>query len=179
MAKKSKYESHVAPFLDKIRRWVESGASQVEVAKKLNLAPSTLKLYLAKGEKGEEPYSDLSDCFRTAVEVPDDNVQAALYRSAIGYNAKVNKTFKIKEVVYDEGTGRKLRETEKLVTAQDEVHVPANVTAQMFWLANRMSDKWRYKPEPTQSDEDGDTGVVELPPVMQAPAPPGEVSGDG
>lgn len=178
MVAKSKYDSHVAPFLDKIRRWAEGGASQAEIAGKLSLAVSTFKLYLAKGEKGEEPYTDLSDCFRTACEVPDDTVQAALYKSAIGYNAKVNKTFKIKEVIYDEGTGRKLRETEKLVTAQDEVHVPANVTAQMFWLANRMSDKWRYKPEPVQDDEDGGTGVVELPPVMEKPDPP-EVSGDG
>lgn len=176
---KSKYESHVAPFLDKIAQWAESGASQSEIAVKLNLAVSTFKLYLSKGDKGEEPYTDLSDCFRTAVEVPDDNVQAALYKSAIGYNAKVNKTFKIKEVIYDDMTGRKLRETERLVTAQDEVHVPANVTAQMFWLANRMGDKWRYKPEPHSGEEDGGTGVVELPPVMAAPAPPSEVSGDG
>jgi hypothetical protein len=175
---KSKYESHVAPFLDKITLWAEKGASQAEIAGKLNLAVSTFKLYLSKGEKGEKPYTDLSDCFRTACEVPDDNVETALYKSAIGYNAKVAKTFKVKEVIYDETTGKKLRETEKLVSAFDEVHVPANVTAQMFWLANRKPDRWRYKPEPVNDDEDGGTGVVELPPVMDAPAPP-EVSGDG
>lgn len=175
---KSKYESHVAPFLDKITLWAEKGASQAEIAGKLNLAVSTFKLYLSKGEKGEEPYTDLSDCFRTACEVPDDNVETALYKSAIGYNAKVAKTFKVKDVIYDETTGKKLRETEKLVSAFDEVHVPANVTAQMFWLANRKPDRWRYKPEPVNDDEDGGTGVVELPPVMDAPAPP-EVSGDG
>jgi hypothetical protein len=175
---KSKYESHVAPFLDKITLWAEKGASQAEIAGKLNLAVSTFKLYLSKGEKGEEPYTDLSDCFRTACEVPDDNVETALYKSAIGYNAKVAKTFKVKDVIYDETTGKKLRETEKLVSAFDEVHVPANVTAQMFWLANRKPDRWRYKPEPVNDDEDGGTGVVELPPVMDAPAPP-EVIGDG
>lgn len=175
---KSKYESHVAPFLDKIALWAEKGASQAEIAGKLNLAVSTFKLYLSKGEQGEKPYTDLSDCFRTACEVPDDNVETALYKSAIGYNAKVAKTFKVKEVIYDEVTGKKLRETEKLVSAFDEVHVPANVTAQMFWLANRKPDRWRYKPEPVNDDEDGGTGVVELPPVMDAPAPP-EVSGDG
>ena len=176
---KSKYDSHVAPYLDKIRTWAEKGASQAEIAGKLNLAVSTFKLYLAKGEKGEEPYTDLSDCFRRACTIPDETVQAALYKSAIGYNAKVAKTFKCKEITYDEITGKKLREVEVLKTGFDEVHVPANVTAQMFWLANRMSDRWRYKPEPTGDDEAGGTGVVQLPAVMDTPEPPKEVIADG
>lgn len=176
---KSKYDSHVAPFLDKIKQWTENGASQAEIAGKLKVAVSTFKLYLAKGEKGEKPYTDLSDCFRQAVEVPDDTVQAALYKSALGYNAKVAKNFKLKDVQYDPDTGRKISETERLVTAFDEVHVAANVTAQMFWLANRRAEKWRYKPEPVNGDGDDGTGVVMLPPVMQAPEPPKEVSGDG
>lgn len=175
---KNKYESHVAPFLEKIKAWAEQGASQVEIAKKLRIATSTFKLYLAKGEKGEEPYSALSDCLAQGNEVPDDNVEAALYKSAIGYNARVAKNFKVKEVIYDEDTGKKLREVEKLVVGFDEVHVAANVTAQMFWLANRRADRWQYKPNGTGSEDEGGTGVVELPPVMAAPAPP-EVSGDG
>ena len=176
---KSKYESHVAPYLDKIAKWAEQGASQAEIARNLHLAVSTFKLYLSKGEKGESPYSDLSDCFRQACEEPDETVQAALYKSCLGYNAPIRKTFKVKEVIYDETTGKKLKEFERLETAIDEVHVPANVTAQMFWLANRMSDRWKYKPEPAVDDESGGTGVVELPPVMAKPEPPKEVMGDG
>lgn len=175
---KSKYESHVAPYLDKIAKWAEQGASQAEIAGKLKLAVSTFKLYLSKGEKGVSPYSDLSDCFAQACEIPDDEVEAALYKSAIGYNAPVAKTFKVKEVIYDETTGKKLRETEKLVQATDEVHIPANVTAQMFWLANRRADRWRYKPEPVDADGENGTGVVQLPAVMPTPTPPG-VDADG
>lgn len=175
---KSKFETHVLPNLKKIAKWAEKGASQAEIAVKLNVAVSTFKLYLAKGDKGEEPYTDLSDCFRRACEVPDNEVQAALYKSAIGYNAQVAKTFKVKEIIYDETTGKKLRETEKLQTGYDEVHVPANVTAQMFWLANRKPEMWRYKPEPVDGDSEGGTGVVELPSVMDTPKPP-EVSADG
>lgn len=176
---KSKYESHVAPYLDKIAKWAEQGASQAEIARKLQVAVSSFKLYLSRGDKGEEPYTDLSDCFRRAAEVPDDEVQAALYKSALGYNAPVAKNFKVKEVIYDEKTGKKIRETEKLVTAIDEVHVPANVTAQMFWLANRKPNDWKYKPEPNGDDDEGGTGVVQLPAVMKAPEPPKEVTGDG
>lgn len=162
---KSKYESHVAPFLDKIVLWAQNGASQTEIADKLNLAASTFKLYLAKGDKGEEPYSDLSDCFREAAETPDDNVEACLYKSATGYNATVKKTFKIKEVFYDEETGRKIREAERLVEGYDEVHVAANVTAQMFWLANRRGDRWKYKPQEGSNSKEDESGVVMMPEV--------------
>lgn len=163
---KSKYESHVAPYLDKIALWAEKGASQAEIAKKLKLAVSTFKLYLSKGEKGEAPYTDLSDCFRRACEAPDDEVEASLYKLCNGYNAPVAKNFKVKEVIYDPDTGRKIKEVEKLVVGIDEVHVQANVTAQMFWLANRRSDRWKYKPQETESTEtENERGVIMLPEV--------------
>lgn len=163
---KSKYESHVAPYLDRIAQWAEKGASQAEIAGKLKVAVSTFKLYLSKGEKGEEPYTDLSDCFRRACEEPDDEVEASLYKLCNGYNAPVVKNFKIKEVIYDQETGRKIKEVEKLVVGIDEVHVQANVTAQMFWLANRRSDRWKYKPkEGDGGANDDEHGVIMLPEV--------------
>ena len=167
---KSKYESHVAPFLDKIAMWAENGASQAEIAGKLNLAVSTFKLYLSKGEKGEEPYSDLSDCFRDAVEIPDDNVEAAMYKRACGIEYE-ERTYETK---WNETAGEFVEVCTKRVTK----YTPPDPTSGMFWLTNRRPDRWRYKPEPVNDDEDGGTGVVELPPVMDAPAPP-EVSGDG
>lgn len=178
---KSKYDTYVAPYLDRIAKWVEQGATQAEVAKKLHIGKTTIKKYLALGEQGKEPYAAFAACFARACEVPDDNVEAALYRSAIGYTAKVAKNFKIKKIVYDEGTGRKIEEEEKLVTGYDEVHVPANVVAQQFWLANRRPDKWKYKPEAgTDPDGQSGTGVVELPAVMDNPGPPDkDVTPDG
>lgn len=168
---KSKYESHVAPFLDKIAKWAEGGASQSEIAVKLNLAVSTFKLYLAKGDKGEEPYTDLSDCFRTAVEIPDDNVEAAMYKRACGIEWE-EKTYERK---WDDIAGCFVEVCVKRVTK----FVPPDPTSGMFWLTNRRPDKWRYKPEPHSDEDEGGTGVVELPAVMAAPAPPSEVSGDG
>lgn len=162
----SKYESHVAPYLDKIALWAEKGASQAEIAKKLKVAVSTFKLYLSKGEKGEEPYADLSDCFRRACETPDDEVEASLYKLCNGYNAPIAKNFKLKEVIFDPKTGKKIKEVEKLVVGIDEVHVQANVTAQMFWLANRRSDRWRYKPQESDApNKDNEQGVIMLPEV--------------
>lgn len=168
---KSKYESHVAPFLDKIASWTRQGASQAEIAKKLNLAVSTFKLYLSKGEKGEEPYTDLSDCFTQACEEPDDHVEAAMYKRACGI-AYEERTYETK---WDQASGEFVERCTKRVTK----FIPPDPTSAMFWLANRRPDRWRYKPEPVEGDGDNGTGVVELPAVMATPKPPGEVSGDG
>lgn len=134
---------------------MELGASQEEVAKKLSLAPSTLKRYLARGYKGEAPYKDLADLFVEAAQVPDDNVEAALYRRSCGYE-------------YDEVT------VEEKLTREGEVvkltkvtrkTLPPDPTSMMFWLANRRPEKWSYRPQEKSADQDSETGVVLLPEI--------------
>lgn len=51
----------------------------------------------------------------------------------------------------------------------------------MFWLTNRVPDRWKYKPEPADADESEGSGVVLLSPVMNNPGPPdaGGGAGDG
>lgn len=95
-------------------------------------------------------------------------MEASLYKLANGYTAQIAKTFKVKTVEYDEQTGKKIREYEELKTGIDEVHVSANVTAQMFWLANRVPNRWKYKPEPEGGNDDEGTGVVMIPEVGAA-----------
>jgi hypothetical protein len=56
------------------------------------------------------------------------------------------KTFKTKHIKYDEN-GRKISEDEILEIGVDEVHVPADTTAQIFWLKNRKPIEWRDKHE--------------------------------
>lgn len=168
---KSKYDTHVLPNLDKIEEWAKAGATAKEIAGKLNIAYSTFRKYLDDGEKGDERYSALSAAFVRACEVPDDEVEAALFKLATGYTVSLAKTFKVKRVDYDPETGRKIGEHEELVVGYDETHVPANAQAQMFWLANRRPDRWEYKPE-KKDDEAKGGGVVLLAPVLPEPVPP-------
>ena len=171
---KSKYETNVLPYLDKITSWAKEGATAKEIAGKLHIAYSSFKKYLELGRKGEERYVALSASFAQACEVPDDEVEAALYKSCLGYNAPIIKHYKLKTVEYDPDTGKRLREVEKLVEAHDEVHVPANTAAQMFWLANRRPDRWKYKPEPGTAGGE-DTGVIELAAADPEPVPPADL----
>lgn len=174
---KSKYETHVLPYLGKIIKWAEAGATAKDIAAKLHIAYSTFRKYLDMGEKGDERYTALSAAFAQACEEPDDEVEAALYKSCIGYNAKIIKHYKVKRTEYDPDTGRRLLETEELVEVQDEVHVPANTAAQMFWLTNRRGDRWSYKPE-GGGDESSGGGVVIMPEVPEQ-KPPEEGGGSG
>lgn len=162
---KSKYETHVLPNLDKITQWARSGVTVKDIAANLHIAYSTFRKYLDLGQEGDERYTALSAPFARACEVSDDEVEAALYKSCLGYNAKVAKTFKVKEIIYDPDTGKKVRETETLQTAYDEVHVAANTTAQMFWLTNRRAGRWKHKPQSEGESQGSERGVIFMPGV--------------
>ena len=171
---KSKYETHVLPNLDKIIKWAKDGATAKEIAANLHIAYSTFRKYLDEGQEGDERYAALSAAFAQACEVPDEQVENALFKSCLGYNAQIVKHYKLKTVEYDPETGKRIREVETLVEARDEVHVAANTAAQMFWLTNRKPETWKYKPEAQDGDEDEGSGVVLLSPVMDTPGPPTE-----
>ncbi|MEG1564647.1 MAG: hypothetical protein RR365_13115 [Bacteroides sp.] len=175
---KSKYETHVLPNLEKITDWAKQGATSKDIAAKLSISYSTFRSYIAMGEDGDARYTALSEAFARACEIPDDAVEAALYKSCLGYNAEIIKHYKIKTVEYNEETGKRIRETEELVEARDEVHVPANTSAQMFWLTNRRPDRWSYKPDAGADEEGEESGIVMLAPVMENPGPPVR-AGDG
>lgn len=163
-ARKTQYETVVAPVLHKIRKWMKSGADLTEVANKLKIPVSTLKRYVKLGEEGDERYTELYEISCEATQENGEEVEAALFRSATGYNAKIKKHYKLKRVIFDEVTGRRISEEEYLEEAEEEVHVPANVSAQMFWLANRIPERWKYKPDGDGEDKGG-AGIIEIPAV--------------
>lgn len=160
---KSKYETHVLPYLDRIEAWARSGATAKEIAGKLQIAYSTFRKYLDAGEKGDERYQALSAAFARGCVEPDDEVEAALYKRACGIEYE-EKTFERKP---NKQTG----ELEEVCTKRVTKFIPPDPTSCMFWLANRRPKKWKYHPEnETDNDEDGKSvGVILMP----------EVKGDG
>lgn len=88
-------------------------------------------------------------------EQADAQAEEALLKAALGYTAVVKKPFKLKEVTNQPGEGK--RETERIEYADEEVHVPAKITALIYWLKNRRPDKWRDRPE----CEDGEDEALE------------------
>lgn len=76
--RKSKFDTHVKPYLKQIAEWKKSGATDEEIAVALDVAVSTFSDYKNK-------YSELSDALRAGKKTVVLNVKAALYKKAIGF----------------------------------------------------------------------------------------------
>ncbi len=141
---KGKYQKWLTPEgLTLLQGWARDGLTDEQIAHNMGISRKTLAQWKLK-------YSDISDTLKKGKEVVDLEVENALLKKAKGYNAKVHKTFKVKEVYYDD-EGRRC-EKEHLETGTDEVHVAADTPAQIFWLKNRRPDKWRNHPENVQAN---------------------------
>lgn len=169
---KSKYESHILPNLDKIRDLLEKGATIKDVAASVGVAYSVLRKYLAAGEKGDLRYKAFADAFAKSKEVADKKVENALFRRACGYD-------------YEEHTYERKKDENgdvtMILTKTVIKHLPPDPTTAMFWVTNRMPDKYKYRNvrsnEENNADGDGG-GIVEIPAVMPAPEPPAMEDGD-
>lgn len=120
-----KYETIVEPNLILIERWARNGLSEREMSERLGIAYSTFRVY--KKEK-----SALSALLKKGAEIVDTEVENALLRRALGY--KFTETTK------------ELRDGELVVTKEIVKEVQPDVTAQIFWLKNRVPNHWSDKP---------------------------------
>ena len=158
----SKYETNVKPKLFLVEMWARDGLTDEQIAEKLDI--SVASFYNYKNE-----HLEFFESLKKGKEVADYEVENALFKKALGYNAKVKKAFKVKEVLYE--NGKRLKETERIEYAEDEVHIPADTTAQIFWLKNRKPNTWRDKQEPTTPNETFNEGMQALADLINSPAP--------
>lgn len=146
---KSKYETHVLPYLDNIRIWIAKGATQQEVADKLHV--SVQALY-----KWKTLHVECKEALESPRGFADDQVEAALFRRCTGYDYE--------EVTKWQTIGRdgKLMWLEK----KTKKHLPPDPSSVQFWLTNRRPQEWKRMPEIKAEEKDSDTGVVMLPEVQ-------------
>ena len=124
---KSKYETDVKPRLVEIEAWKRDGLTDEQIFKNLGISRDTFYKY-------KEKYTDFSDALKKGKEVADIEVENALFKRAIGY--------KYKEVIKEvkEIDGKKTTYIKEVVK-----EMPGDVGAQIFWLKNRKSSKWKDK----------------------------------
>lgn len=118
--------------------WARDGLTDEQIAHNMGIRRETLYDYKNK-------YPNISNALKKGKEVVDIEVENALLKKALGYNVPVQKAFKVKEVIYQDG--KRLKETERIEYAEEEIHIPADTTAQIFWLKNRKKYDWRDKVE--------------------------------
>lgn len=120
-----------------LRAWARDGMLNTEIIKKMDISESTLYLWKKK-------YPQIEEALRQGKEVVDIFVENALFRKAMGYNVQVEKKIKLKDIIYND-SGKKISEKERLESYLEDVHIPADTTAQIFWLKNRKPKQWRDK----------------------------------
>lgn len=144
MARPSKYCTHVAPRLKEVQAWARDGATMEQIAEKLFINPDSLYEYKKK-------YTEFSDALKPAQQY-DDEVVNALHRNTIGQIVKLKKPIKVRKKIFEDG--KLVREEEEVITAEEEIYVHPDTMAQMYWLNNRQSSKWRQKPKEQPNQED-------------------------
>lgn len=134
---KGKYEYWLEPEgLLKLEGWARDGLTDEQIAQNMGIGNRTLYEWKQK-------YPQISQSLKKGKEVVDREVENALLRKALGFKETVRKAIKCKSVRYD--NGKRIEEKEHIEYADEEVYVPPDTTAQIFWLKNRRPDKWKDK----------------------------------
>lgn len=95
----SKYETHVKPHLEQIKKWAEQGATEKQIAKELGVAYSSFCLY-------KNEYSELSVILKEKDNKPlVEELRGALVKKALGFEYKEKKEY-IRE---DPETGKRVK----------------------------------------------------------------------
>lgn len=136
---KGKYEKWLTEEgLLLLESWARDGLTDEQIARNMGIRRSTLNEWKRK-------YSDISDTLKKGKEIVDIQVENALLKKALGFKETVKKAIKVKEVKYDEG--KRVSDKEHIEYVDEEVFIPPDTTAQIFWLKNRKPDNWRDKVE--------------------------------
>lgn len=146
MAKKYEYWL-TEEGLSLIKGWARDGLTEIDIAKNIEIARSTLSDWKKK-------FETIAEALRSGKEVADRIVENALFKKATGHVMTIQKAFKVKEVTYE--NGKRLKEAEHIEYADEQVYIPPDTMAQMYWLNNRKPQTWRQKAK----EEFENTGIT-------------------
>lgn len=158
MAKGLYEEWRTKENLIRLQGWAMDGLTDEQIAHNMGITRKTLYEW-------KNRFCDICNALKKGKEVADYEVENSLFMKALGFTTEVMKPYKVKKVVYDEKTGRKLKEYEEVQYAKEEVYIPPDTTAAIFWLKNRKPQVWRDKVEAYQNDSNEAAGVIEIPMV--------------
>lgn len=106
--------------------WARDGLVDAQIAKNMGVGEATLYNYKNK-------YPEIREALRKGKEVVDIEVENAMFKRAIGYTITINE--------------QKVDKDGQVHDLKRDVHIPGDVTAQIFWLKNRRKQQWRDKVE--------------------------------
>lgn len=115
-----------------IEGWARDGLTEDQIAKNMGISPKTL--YNWKTSK-----LLILQALKKGKEVIDFEVENALLKRALGYTITIEE--------------EKIDKYGDVHILKKNVHIPADTTAQIFWLKNRKPNKWKDRVETNEDKE--------------------------
>lgn len=122
-----------------IEGWARDGLTLEQIAHNIGINKKTLWEWSTK-------YNPIGNALKKGREVVDYEVENALLKRALGYD-----TEEVTTEIYADGK-KHIKKVKR--------HIPADTTAQIFWLKNRKPDMWRNKPETKIAEQVEDDGLI-------------------
>lgn len=141
--------------LKAIAGWARNGLTMEQIAKNIGISRKTLNAWINK-------YPEIEKAVRVNRERADLIVENEVFKRAQGYTVTVKKQMKIRCDKIQNGVKISV---EELVPVEEEVHIPADVKAQVFWLSHRKPEEWGKNAE-EQEDATETRSIVEIPGVV-------------
>jgi hypothetical protein len=148
MPKKGNYESKVVPNFALIRAWKRDNISDEEICSRIGIKKSAYYEYKKK-------HQEFRELLRFDKELTDAEVENQALDNAKGYFYEEEQVIMAKETIFDEETGRKIKEisTPKVVLVRKRKLSDQQAT--QWWLKNRLPGKWKDKQEIDVGNTDG------------------------
>ena len=123
MGRKSRYETHVKPYLQQISEWYEL-LTEAQIAKKLGISVASLENY-------KKQYPELAECLKNGKEHLIEELKNSLKKKAKGFTYEESKT------VIREENGKMVKVVEKY----KRYAVPD--TGAIHLLLKNLDETWR------------------------------------
>ena len=155
MGQKGKYADWIGPDgLLQIEGWAREGLVERQICQNIGISERTFSTW-------KERFPAITSALKRGKAPVDFKVENALLKSALGHKETVRKAIKVKTEKQKVGEGKIVEEHIEYV--DEEIYIPPQVVAQIFWLKNRRPDKWKDKVEQTVITEVEDlTPLVEM-----------------
>lgn len=138
VGRKGKYEEWLTEdALKRVEGWARDGLSDEQICKNMRISKDTFYRWV-------NTFAEFSDALKRGKAPVDFEVENALLKTALGHTVTLKKPIKVKIEKQLSGKGKIVEE--HIEYAEEEVYIPPQAVAQIFWLKNRRPDKWRDRP---------------------------------
>lgn len=138
-----------------MKGWARDGLTDEQMSQKMGISPSTFYAWMLK-------YPEISEAVKNGKEPVDIDVEDSMVKLALGHYVTVKKPMKVrteKRLKKKDKDGKEYETgvivEEHIEYVDEQVYIPPNVTAQIFWLKNRKPEQWKDKREQVVSTRDG------------------------